>query len=162
IADRFLAQGKPTQIQSFARTPLDISDFPSRHNYGLALPQSDTERILAGWIDELEVPILFGHEVTGVTQDDSGVGVAIAGREPLRAEYLVACDGGRSLIRKAVGIDFPGWDPSVSSLLAEVEFAEEPEWGIRYDENGTQAIGQSGVVVTQRYAGQTSEPTLDD
>lgn len=41
------------------------------------------------------------------------------------------CDGGRSLIRKAAGIEFPGWDQTTGSLIAEVELAEEPEWGIR-------------------------------
>jgi len=50
IAERFLSEGKATQVQSFAGIPLDISDFPTRHNYGLALMQSDFERILAGWV----------------------------------------------------------------------------------------------------------------
>jgi hypothetical protein len=113
------------------------------------------------------VPIAREREVTGFAQDDTGVDVELAGGEPLRAEYLVGCDGGRSLIRKAAGIDFPGWDPSVNSLLAEVEVSEEPEWGICHDDNGTQAIGRlddgrARVVVSQRYAGQTGEPTLRD
>jgi 3-(3-hydroxy-phenyl)propionate hydroxylase len=86
----------------------------------------------------------------------------------LRAEYLVGCDGGRSLIRRAAGIEFPGWDPSVSSLIAEVEMSEKPELGIRHDDKGTQAIGpledgkRFGVVVSDHYARQTAEPTLRD
>ena len=60
IADRFLAQGQMMQVQGFASIPLDISDFPTRHNYGLALWQNQIERILAGWVSELAVPILRG------------------------------------------------------------------------------------------------------
>src|SRR5512132_2081107 len=58
VAERFLAEGQPAQVQGFAYIPLDISDFPTRFNHGLALWQKDFERILAGWIDELGVPIL--------------------------------------------------------------------------------------------------------
>jgi 2-polyprenyl-6-methoxyphenol hydroxylase-like FAD-dependent oxidoreductase len=165
IADRFLAEGTAMQVSSFARAPLDISDFPTRHNYGLALFQIHFERILAGWVGELGVPIAREREVTGFAQDDTGVDVDISDGRRLRAEFLVGCDGGRSLVRRAAGIDFPGWDPSVSSLIAEVEMSEEPEWGtLRYDENGTQAIarledGRARLVLTGRYAGQTGEPT---
>src|SRR5215831_17167317 len=70
IADRFLSQGKAGQIGGFAWIPLDISDFPTRHNYGLALGQRHIERILAGWVTELEVPIYRGREVTGFSQDE--------------------------------------------------------------------------------------------
>ena len=73
IADRFLAEGQAMQIQSFAGIPLDISDFSTRYNHGLALWQSQFERILAGWIGELGVPIAREHEVTGFRQDDTGV-----------------------------------------------------------------------------------------
>jgi 2-polyprenyl-6-methoxyphenol hydroxylase-like FAD-dependent oxidoreductase len=167
IADRFIAAGTQMQIQSFAGVSLDISDFPTRHNYGLALWQKESERILAGWIEELGVPVALGCEVIGVMQDDAGVDVQLADGRLLRAGYLVGCDGGRSLVRKAAGIDFPGWEPSVSSLIAEVELREEPEWGIRHDENGTQAISKlegerAGVVVSERYAGQTGTPTLHE
>ena len=167
IADRFLSQGQVAQVISFSGVKLDISDFPTRHNYGLALWQKRSEEILAGWVDELAVPIYRGREVTGFAQHDAGGDVERAdGR--LRADYLVGCDGGSSLIRKAAGIEFPGWDPSVISLIAEAEMAEEPEFGIRHDDNGTQAIGplddgkRVGVVVSERYAGQTGDPTLRD
>jgi 3-(3-hydroxy-phenyl)propionate hydroxylase len=167
IADRFLSEGQVAQVAGFAGTPLDISDFPTRHNYGLALWQTRFEQILAGWVGELAVPIHRGVEVTGFAQDDTGVDVEVAGGAPLRAQYLVGCDGGRSLIRKSAGIEFPGWDPSTISWLAEVEMREEPEPRIRHDDNGTQAIGrvEDGrfrVVLTEPYAGQDREPSLRD
>ena len=63
-------------------------------------------------------------------------------RPTLRAQYLVGCDGGRSLIRKAAGIEFPGWDPTTSALIAEAEMAEEPPLGIRHDARGAHALGR--------------------
>src|ERR671936_493 len=78
IADRFLEQGKVAQVAGFAWIRLDISDFPTRHNYGLALWQKHIERILAGWVGELAVPIYRGRKVTGFAQDDAGVDVALA------------------------------------------------------------------------------------
>ena len=167
------------QVAAFAGTPLDISDFPTRHPYGLGLWQNHIERILAGWVDELAVPIHRGREVTGFAQDDTGVDVELSDGTSLRAEYLVGCDGGRSLIRKAAGIEFPGWDPTTSSLIAEVEIAEEPEWGIRRDALGIHSFGRVEyeirdgevvymdggpvrVMVTEQHVGTTSEPTLRD
>ena len=158
---------------------MDISDFPTRHPYGLGLWQNHIERILAGWVGELAVPIYRGREVTGFAQDDTGVDVELSDGQSLRAEYLVGCDGGRSLVRKAAGIEFPGWDPTTSSLIAEVEMAEEPELGIRHDALGIHALGRveyeirdgevvyadSGpvrVMVTEEHVGPTSEPTLRD
>ena len=179
IADRFLAEGQVAQVAGFAGAQLDISDFPTRHNYGLGLWQNRIEQILADWVGELAVPIYRGHDVTGLAQDDTGVDVELSDGRSLRAEYLVGCDGGRSLVRKAAGIEFPGWDPSTSSLIAEVEMAEEPELGIRHDERGTHALGkleyeirdgeivykdggQVGVMLTEEHVGQNGEPTLRD
>jgi 3-(3-hydroxy-phenyl)propionate hydroxylase len=96
------------KVAGFAWNPLDISDFPTRHNYGLAMWQNHIERILAGWVDELAVPIYRGREVTGFAQDDTGVDVELSDGPSLRADCLVGCDGGRSLFRKAAGIEFPG------------------------------------------------------
>ena len=76
IADRFLSQGQVAQVAGFAWIPLDISDFPTRHNYGLGLWQNHIERILASWVGELAVPIYRGREVTGFAQDDTGVDVS--------------------------------------------------------------------------------------
>jgi 2-polyprenyl-6-methoxyphenol hydroxylase-like FAD-dependent oxidoreductase len=182
IADRFLSQGQVAQVAGFASIRLDISDFPTRHPYGLGLWQSRIEQIMAEWVGELRVPIHRGREVTGFTQDESGVSVDLADGQRLRAEYLVGCDGGRSLIRKLAGIDFQGWDPTVSCLTAGVEMVEQPELGIRHDAMGTHAFGRLGyevrngevvfkegglitVMVTERHVGptgSTSEPTLRD
>jgi 3-(3-hydroxy-phenyl)propionate hydroxylase len=168
IADRFLSQGKVAQVAGFAWIPLDISDFPTRHNYGLALRQNEIERILAGWVDELAVPIHREREVTGFAQDDTGVDLELSDGQSLRAGYLVGCDGGGSLIRKAAGIDFPGWDPTTSNMIAEVEMAEEPEWGLRRDAFGIHGLsrlqdgGPVRVMVTEQHVGRTGEPTLRD
>src|SRR5436309_3407126 len=89
IADRFLSQGQVAQVGGFAWIPLDISDFPTRHNYGLGLWQNHIERTLADWVDELAVPVLRGREVTGFVQDDAGVDVQLADGQSLRAGYLV-------------------------------------------------------------------------
>src|SRR6478672_104375 len=137
IAERFLSEGRPASAVWLAGISMDISDFPTRHNYLLALWQSHFERILAGWVGELGVPILRGCEVAGFAQDDTGVDVELSGDASLRAEYLVGCDGGRSLIRKAAGIDFAGWDPSTSWMIAEVEMDGEPEIGMRQTSVGT-------------------------
>jgi 3-(3-hydroxy-phenyl)propionate hydroxylase len=168
IAERFLSQGKVMQVAGFAMVPLDISDFPSRHNYGLALQQEGIERTLAAWVDELAVPIYREREVTGFAQDDTGVDVELSDGRSLRANYLVGCDGGRSLIRKKAGIDFPGWDPSVSYLIAEVEMTGEPELGIRLGDKGVNGLGrlEDGkrvrVVLIEREVRQGDEPTLDE
>src|SRR5881397_1670042 len=168
IADRFLAEGQTVQVAAFAGTPLDISDFPTRHNYGLGLWQNHIERILAGWVGELAVPIYRGREVTGMAQDDTGVDVELSDGPSLRAEYLVGCDGGRSLIRKAAGIELPGWDPTTSNLIAEVELAEEPQWSLRRDALGIHSLsrmedgGAVRVLVTEQRLGRTGEPTLCD
>jgi 3-(3-hydroxy-phenyl)propionate hydroxylase len=169
ISDRFLSQGKIGQVAGFSLINLDISDFPTRHNYGLALWQNHIERILADWVGELPVKLYRGREVTGFMQDDAGVHVEVefAAGPSLRAKYLVGCDGGRSIVRKTAGIDFPGWDASTSYLIAEVEMTEEPAWGIRRDEKGVNALGklEDGrvrVVLVEPQVGMGDEPTLVD
>jgi 2-polyprenyl-6-methoxyphenol hydroxylase-like FAD-dependent oxidoreductase len=179
IAERFLSEGQTAQVGMFAGTRLDISDFPTRHNYVLGLWQNHIERILAGWVGELAVTIYRGREVAGIAQDDTGVDVELSDGQSLRADYLVGCDGGRSLIRKAAGIEFPGWDPTTSSLIAEVEMAEEPEWGIHRNAFGVHSFGRVEyeirdgevvymdrgpvrVMVTEQHVGPTTEPTLRD
>jgi 2-polyprenyl-6-methoxyphenol hydroxylase-like FAD-dependent oxidoreductase len=167
IADRFLAAGQVVQTASFSAIPLDISDFPTRHSHGLALWQNHFERILAGWVGELGVPVYRGRAVTGFVQHATGIDVELPDSPPLRAEYLAGCDGGRSLIRKAAGIEFPGWDPATSSLVAEVEMTEEPELGIRRDGKGIHSLGRLAdgelvrVVVREQHA-ETGEPTRAD
>jgi 3-(3-hydroxy-phenyl)propionate hydroxylase len=163
VVDRFLAEGKTMQVQAFAGVPMDISDFPTRHNYGMALLQSHFERIMSGWIDELGVPILREREVTGFTQDDSGVDVALSDGTSLRAKFLVGCDGGRSVVRKAAGIDFAGWDPTTCWIHAEVEMEEMPEFGLRGGGGiGPAEEGRVGVTLIEPEVNRTDEPTLED
>ncbi len=179
VADRFLAEGQVAQAAMIGTSVLDMSDFPTRHPYSLGIWQSKIERIMAAWITELPVRIYYDCEVTGFAQDDAGVDVELADGESLRARYLVGCDGGRSAIRKAAGIDFPGWDASKSNLIAEAEMTHEPELGIRRDAVGIHGIGRLEyeirdgevvygdggpvrVMVTERQIGSSSEPTLQD
>ncbi len=179
IVDRFLAEGKIAQVAGFAAMRLDITDFPTRHNYGLALRQKHIERILAAWVTELAVPIYRGRELSTFAQDDTGVTVELSDGASLRASYLVGCDGGRSRVRKAAGILFPGWDATTSSILAEAEMAEEPPLGIHRTALGIHAFGREdyeihdgkvvfanqgpvGVMVTEKNVGATAEPTLRD
>lgn len=167
VAGRFLREGQITQLAGFAWTRLDISDLPTRHPYGLALRQSRIERILADWVEELAVPVYRNLEVTGFTQDETGVEITLSGGGTLRAKYLVGCDGGRSLVRKAAGIDFAGTDPTLSNLMAEVAMREEPAWGLRHDALGFHGLSkaESGrvlVVVTEATLARSGAPTLRD
>ncbi|NEJ71230.1 hypothetical protein GR197_11890 [Rhizobium phaseoli] len=179
IVERFLVEGQIAQVTGFAVTRLDISDFPTRHNYGLALRQKHIERILAGWVGELPVLIYRGRELTSSLQDDTGVTIELSDGSSLRAGYLVGCDGGRSLVRKMAGIEFPGWDATTSNILAEAEMEEEPPLGVHRTALGMHAFGREqyeirdgkvvfasegpiNVMVTENNAGATSEPTLGD
>jgi 2-polyprenyl-6-methoxyphenol hydroxylase-like FAD-dependent oxidoreductase len=179
IAGRFLAEGQVAQVAGFSATRFDLGDFPTRHPYGLGLWQNHIERILAGWVEELAVTLYRGREVRGLAQHGAGVDIQLAGGGELRADYLVGCDGGRSLVRKAAGIDFPGWDPTTSALIAEVEMTGQPEFGVHQDEFGIHSFGRReyeivdgtvvyadsgpvGVMVTEEHVGTGSEPTLRD
>ena len=101
VAERFLSAGQTIPAMPFDTTVLDMSNFPTRHPYTLALFQNEIERIMAAWIADLPVRIDYGREVTGYAQDDSGVDVELSSGEPLRATYLVGCDGGRSVTSRA-------------------------------------------------------------
>jgi 3-(3-hydroxy-phenyl)propionate hydroxylase len=168
VADRFLAEGQAHEAMPFGATTLDIGDFPTRHPYFLGIFQNQIERIMAAWIAELPVRVYYGSEVTGFAQDGDGVDVKLAGDEPMRAQYLVGCDGGRSLVRKAAGIEFPGWDPTKSNLIAEVELTEEPPEGVRHDATGVHGLSRMEdgktfrVVVTEQQLKTGSEPGLRD
>lgn len=168
IAERFVAKGTKHSVVLFAGTVLDASDRPTRHNYTLALWQAEIERELAGWVSELGVPIYRGREVTGFEQDDTGVDIVSSDGSALRAGYFVGCDGGRSLVRRKAGIDFPGWDPDISYLIFEADMDAEPALGIRYGEKGVHALGKledgrriRGVVTEQRLDPR-GRPGLED
>ena len=168
IADRFLSQGQTLQVAGFHMFQLDMSDFPTRHNYILHLWQNHIERILAEWVSELAVTIHRSREVTGFVQDDTGVDIALSDGASLRAKFLVGCDGGRSLVRKSAGIEFPGWDPTTSWLIAEVETTQEPKWGLHTDALGVHGIGKmengksARIVLTESQLQLDSEPSLRD
>ncbi len=168
VADRFLSEGQMHQAAPFGNTMLDMGDLPTRHPYSLGIFQNEIERIMAGWIAELPVNVLYGREVAGFVEDDSGVAVELSDGEVLRAQYLVGCDGGRSLIRKAAGIEFPGWDATKSNLIAEVEMSEEPELGLRHDAAGVHGLQRMDdgktirLVVTEQQLQSGSEPTLGE
>jgi 2-polyprenyl-6-methoxyphenol hydroxylase-like FAD-dependent oxidoreductase len=169
IAERFIAEGQTYPSAGFAGISMDISDFPTRHNHVLGLWQSHIERILAGWVlGELEVPIHREREVTGFVQGDTGVDVGLSEAAPLRTQYLVGCDGGRSVVRKAAGIDFAGWDPSTSFMIAEFEVEEQPEIGMRPEGGGLGPVnpaaggGPYRAVLRERQVEHTREPSLQD
>jgi 3-(3-hydroxy-phenyl)propionate hydroxylase len=168
VAERFVAAGRPIPATQFATVPLDLAALPTRHPYMLALPQQRFEEILAGWVAELPVTVLRGRAVTGAAHDDDGVDVALSDGTSLRAGYLVGCDGGRSTVRRAAGIAFPGWDASTSYLIAEARTRQEPDGGVQLDAKGVHAIGpmEDGVrvrvVVREDEVGRTDPPTLAD
>jgi len=166
IAERFVSQGTKHPAVHF-QIPLDITDLPTRHNYTLGLWQRHTERILAEWVDELNVPMLRGCDVAGFAQDDEGVDVALSDGRSLRARYLVGCDGGRSIVRKTAGIEFAGYDATTSWLIVEAQTAQEPAYGFRTDASGSHGIGKSEdgrmrAVLTEARVGADSDPTLRD
>jgi 3-(3-hydroxy-phenyl)propionate hydroxylase len=150
VAERFLAEGEALQIHTFAGVRLDLGDVPTRHGYGLALWQRDFERILGAWVAELGVPIIHETEVTGFAPDETGVDVALSDGRTLRARYLVGCDGGRSVVRKTAGIDFPGLEATTSWLVAEADTDTEPTLGL-HPEGG-------GIGPVDRFGGSTDGP----
>ncbi len=168
VADRFLSEGTTHPFVGYAGTFLDMTDFPTRHAYLLGLWQSEIERILANWVEELSVPIMREREVLGLCQDESIVEVEISDGTALRAEYLVGCDGGRSVVRKSAGIGFPGWDPSTSHLIAEVEMDDEPEVGMRPEGGGIGPVdpetegGPYRVVLLEGEVETERQPSLQD
>ena len=160
IAERFLAAGQAIR-RRVRRILWTSATSPPATTTCSRSGRATSSRILAGWVGELGVPILRGREVVGFAQDDTGVDVELSGDTSLRAEYLVGCDGGRSLVRKAAGIDFPGLDPSTSWMIAEVEMDEEPEIGMRPEGGGIGPVnraeggGPYRVVLTRTRASST-------
>jgi len=166
VAERFVSEGKQHPVATFL-IPLDLRDAPTRFPFTLGLWQSRIEEILAHWVGELGVPIYRSREVTGFAQDDDGVDVRISDGRTMRAQYLVGCDGGRSIVRKQAGIELTGWDASTSYLIAEVDLADEAPWGMRSDARGSHGIGklESGrarMVLECPYVPDRPEPTLAD
>ncbi|CAM5568682.1 rifampin monooxygenase [Streptomyces microflavus] len=129
LLDRFLAVSEKFQVGGFfggIQKP-----WPDRldtaHPYGLSTLQPVTERLLRERAVELGAEIRRGCEVTGVSRQDDGVTVTLADGTHLRSRYLVGCDGGRSVVRKELGIAFPGEPATVETLLGDMEMTEDPE-----------------------------------
>lgn len=179
LADRFIEKGQIAQAVGFGMIRLDLSGFPTRHPYSLGLWQNQIEKIMADWIGALPVTACRGVEATGLAQDADGVQVMLSDGRALHAAYLVGCDGGRSRVRKAAGIAFPGWDPTISCLIAEVEMRDPPQMGVKQDATGLHGIGRVDytvvdgqvvykdagplrVMVTEAALGGPQEPTLAD
>jgi len=131
LADRFLAEGSPVPSSHFAilSNRLDFSFLDTRYPFTLFLPQRRTEELLNEHLDELGVPLLRSHEVTGVRQHAAGVEVDVAtpsGPATLAAAYVVGCDGAGSAVRQASAVEFAGTPSSWYSVLGDVELADPP------------------------------------
>lgn len=128
LLDRFLAVSEKFQVGGLFGGVM--KPWPDRldtaHPYGVATPQPVTERLLEERAVELGTEIRRGCEVTGLSQDDDGVTVELADGTHLRSRYVVGCDGGRSAVRKLLGVGFPGEPAKVETLLGEMEVTEDP------------------------------------
>ncbi|MFF5014748.1 rifampin monooxygenase [Streptomyces sp. NPDC001165] len=128
LLDRFLAVSEKFQVGGLfggiAKPWPDRLD--TAHPYGVATPQPVTERLLEERALELGTEIRRGCDVVGLSQDTDRVSVELADGTQLRSRYLVGCDGGRSTVRKQLGVAFPGEPAKVETLLGEMEVTEDP------------------------------------
>ncbi|MGV9595138.1 rifampin monooxygenase [Streptosporangium sandarakinum] len=129
LLERFLAHGKQYNIGGYFAGI--VKPWPDRldtaHSYILGIPQTVTERLLAEHAVEVGVEIRRGCELVGLSQDEDGVTAELADGTRLRSRYLAGCDGGRSTVRKLLGVGFPGEPTKVDTLLGEMELTEDPE-----------------------------------
>ncbi|MEU8470495.1 rifampin monooxygenase [Streptomyces sp. NPDC029006] len=158
-----------------------VTAWPDRldtaHPYGLAIPQRATEQLLEERARELGAEIRRGREVAGLTQDEDGVTVELADGTRLRSRYLVGCDGGRSVVRKRLGVAFPGEPATVETLLGDMEVSEDPatiaavvtrvrrtqlRFGATPDVDGNKGVYRIGVPAEGVAEDRTAAPTLDD
>ncbi|RLV04460.1 FAD-dependent oxidoreductase [Streptomyces griseocarneus] len=127
LLDRFLAVSEKFRVGGLfggiAKPWPDRLD--TAHPYGLATPQPVTERLLEERALELGTEIRRGCEVVGLSQDEDGVTAELADGTCLRSRYLVGCDGGRSTVRKLLGVGFPGEPAKVETLLGHMELTED-------------------------------------
>jgi rifampicin monooxygenase len=129
LLERFLAHGKQYPLGGFfAGIDKPAPDrLDTAHPYVLGIPQTISDRLLAERATELGADVRRGCELVGLFQDDGGVTAELADGSRLRARYLVGCDGGRSTVRKLLGVGFPGEPSSVETLLGEMQVAVPPE-----------------------------------
>ncbi|MFD4620573.1 rifampin monooxygenase [Streptomyces sp. NPDC058475] len=176
LLDRFLAVSEKFQAGGpFGGIRKPWPDrLDTAHPYGVAIPQPVTERLLDERAVELGTEIRRGCEVVGLRQDEEGVTVELADGTHLRSRYLVGCDGGRSAVRKLLGVGFPGEPATVETLLGEMEVTEEPEtiaavvaevrktqlrFGVSPGENGVCRVGVPADGVAEDRA---TAPTLEE
>ncbi|WP_062982187.1 rifampin monooxygenase [Nocardia anaemiae] len=129
LLDKVLALGKQYPLGGFfagIKKPRP-EGLETTYPFVLSIPQPVTERLLIEHATELGVEIRRSCEVVGSSQDDDGVSVELADGTRLRSRYLVGCDGGRSTVRKLLGVEFPGEPTRVETLLGEVELTAAPE-----------------------------------
>ncbi|MFI1255570.1 FAD-dependent monooxygenase, partial [Streptomyces netropsis] len=176
LLDRFLAVSEKFQVGGFFGGIL--KPWPNRldtaHPYGLTTPQPVTERLLGERAVELGTEVRRGCEVVGLSQDEGGVSVELADGTQLRSRYVVGCDGGRSAVRKLLGVGFPGEPPTVETLLGDMEVTEDPatiaavveevrktqlRFGVIPNENGVCRIVVPADGVAED---RTTEPTLEE
>lgn len=168
VAERFTSAGQPGTMFGFGQMMFGTDDLPTRYSYVLALWQSEFEQILAAWVAELGVTTRRSCEVVGLAQDDDGVDVQLSDGTTLRTRYLVGCDGGRSLVRKTAGIDFPGLPATTSWLIAEVEMDGEPVMGFTHTSERSHAIGRRDadepirLVIQQPYVADAPDPGMEE
>ncbi|MFF1401580.1 rifampin monooxygenase [Streptomyces sp. NPDC058294] len=179
LLDRFLAVGEKFKVGGLFGgiiTPWP-DQLDTAHPYGLAIPQRATEQLLEERARELGAEIRRGREVTGLSQDEDGVTVELADGTRLRSRYLVGCDGGRSVVRKRLGVGFPGEPATVETLLGDMEVSEDPatvaavitrvrgtqlRFGAIPDVDGNQGVYRICVPAEGVAEDRTAAPTLDD
>ena len=129
LLERFLAHGQQYPVGGFfAAIPKPSPDrLGTAHPYVLGIPQPIVERLLTEHATELGVEIRRGCGLVGLSQDEDGVTVELADGTQLRSRYLVGCVGGRSTVRKLLGVGFPGEPSRVDTLLGEMEVAAPAE-----------------------------------
>jgi 2-polyprenyl-6-methoxyphenol hydroxylase-like FAD-dependent oxidoreductase len=129
LLERFLALGKQYPVGGFfAGIPKPAPErLDTAHPYVLGIPQPVTDRLLTERATELGAEIRRGCELVGLSQDDDGVTAELADGTQLRSRYLVGCDGGRSTVRKLLGVGFPGEPAKAETLLGEMEVTEDEE-----------------------------------
>ncbi|MEU8566921.1 rifampin monooxygenase [Streptomyces pathocidini] len=129
LLERFLAHGKKYPVGGFfaglSKPSPDRLD--TAHGYVLGIPQPVTDRLLAERATELGTEIRRGCALVGLSQDAHGVSAELADGTLLRSRYLVGCDGGRSTVRRLLGVGFPGEPTRVETLLGEMEVTMAPE-----------------------------------
>ncbi|MGW4600169.1 rifampin monooxygenase [Streptomyces sp. NPDC004457] len=179
LLERFLAAGEKFRAGGLFGGV--IKPWPERldtaHPYGLAISQQATERLLNERALETGAEIRRGREVVGLSQDADGVTAELADGTRLRSRYLVGCDGGRSTVRKLLGVGFPGEPSKVETLLGDMEVTEDPEtiaavvaevrktqlrFGAIADVDGKEGVYRIGVPADGVAEDRTTPPTLEE